>query len=52
MAPECSMFDHVPYVEGKSDHSACDKIFYCSESKITAACMGPWKFHFSTHPGD
>jgi len=40
--------NNVPYWEGKSDHSARNSIFYYYESKLTAARMGPWKFHFST----
>jgi len=40
--------NNVPYWKGDSDHSARDSIFHYYESKLTAARMGPWKFHFST----
>ena len=40
--------DNLAYWKGESDVSARLHLFHYTESKVTAARMGPWKFHFST----
>jgi arylsulfatase len=40
--------NNLPYWKGESETSNRDHIFHYYESKLTAARMGPWKFHFST----
>jgi arylsulfatase len=40
--------NNLPYWTGESATSNRDHIFHYYESKLTAARMGPWKFHFST----
>lgn len=40
--------NNLDYWTGKSDQSKRNSLFYYYESKLTAARMGPWKFHFST----
>lgn len=40
--------NNLPYWKEETDKSARDHIFHYTESKLTAARMGPWKFHFST----
>ncbi|MCA0922596.1 arylsulfatase [Pseudooceanicola nanhaiensis] len=40
--------NNLPYWMGEQDHSSRNSIFYYYESKLTAARVGPWKFHFST----
>lgn len=40
--------NNLPYWKGAAEKSGRDHIFHYYESKLTAARMGPWKFHFST----
>ena len=40
--------NNLDYWLGKTDHSRRNHIFHYYENKLTAARMGPWKFHFST----
>jgi arylsulfatase len=40
--------DNLPYWTGAAEASARTSIFHYYESRLTAARMGPWKFHFAT----
>ncbi|MEW9807852.1 arylsulfatase [Mesorhizobium sp. ZMM04-5] len=40
--------NNLAYWKGESEESGRTHIFHYYESKLTAARMGPWKFHFST----
>lgn len=40
--------DNLEYWKGDAEGSTRRYIFHYTESKLTAARMGPWKFHFST----
>ena len=40
--------DNLPYWTGERPNSARNHIFHYYESRLLAARMGPWKFHFST----
>ena len=40
--------NNLAYWKGESDRSNRNHIFHYYESKVMAARMGPWKFHFST----
>lgn len=40
--------NNLDYWMGESETSSRDHIFHYYESKLAAARMGPWKFHFAT----